>query len=198
MTEAIKDINGFLNALFGGLLYGVGASLLYNVGACTGGMDFASFYLNLRRGHNVGRLSLILNMVVVVTGIIVLTGVNPPNSASITLGLLLTSAVYIGLYSTVIDHFFPKQRKVYVQIFLEDVQGLEKLFQEINFRFNYTIFTGIGGYTKRKRYVVTTIMTSYEAYKIIPKIRSRILSNCFISVQKMEAVVGHFTAFTLD
>ncbi|ALV23212.1 hypothetical protein ASO20_00785 [Mycoplasma sp. (ex Biomphalaria glabrata)] len=182
-------------AIISGIIFGIGQVIVYNVGASSAGFDIISYYLSLNRGKPIGRMNITCNSFVIVGGLIV-TAIQNPNFLNIVDKLILTILYQLVTYG-VVDRYFPKQKKIYVQIFTNKIDVVERVIQESNTRFTYTKLEAIGGHSREKQSILIMVMTLYESSILVPNIQEH-LPDCFITISKMENVYGHFTPYTLD
>lgn len=182
-------------AVISGIIFGIGQVMVYNVGASSAGFDIISYYLSLKRGKPIGKMNITCNSFVIVAGLIV-TAFQNPNFLNLVDKLILTVLYQLVTYG-IVDRYFPKQKKIYVQIFTNKIETVEKVIHESNTRFTYTKLEAIGGHSREKQTILIMVMTLYESSILVPRIQQQ-LPDCFITISKMENVHGHFTPYTLD
>lgn len=168
-----------LNAVFGGLIAGVGVGLSLKIGASTGGMDIVVMILSRLNDQPVGRYFMALNAVIIIfAGILY-----EPENALYTL---------IALYVTtrVIDAIHTRHVKLTAMIVTEKADLLQKAIHEKLVR-GITIFPAKGAYTKVEKNMLYLVLTRYELYDL-EKIIKEVDPEAFTNVVQTTGVYGSF------
>lgn len=179
MPEIALSNDIILNAVFGGLIAGVGVGISLKVGASTGGMDIVAMVLSRLNDKPVGTYFMTLNSVIIaLAGILYL-----PENALYTL---------ITLYVTtrVIDAIHTRHVKLTVMII---TQKAEILQQAIHSKFvrGITILPAKGAYTKTEKNMLYLVITRYELYDL-EKIIAENDPEAFTNVVQTNDVYGSF------
>lgn len=179
MPEIVLSNDIILNAVFGGLIAGVGVGISLKVGASTGGMDIVAMVLSRLNDKPVGTYFMTLNSVIIaLAGILYL-----PENALYTL---------ITLYVTtrVIDAIHTRHVKLTVMII---TQKAEILQQAIHSKFvrGITILPAKGAYTKTEKNMLYLVITRYELYDL-EKIIAENDPEAFTNVVQTNDVYGSF------
>lgn len=168
-----------LNAVFGGVIAGIGVGISLKIGASTGGMDIIAMVLSRLNDKPVGRYFLSLNAV-----IIVLAGVlyEPENSLYTLVALYVTTRI--------IDAIHTRHVKLTAMII---TQKPEEMQQAIHSKFirGITIIPAQGAYTKTEKKMLYLVLTRYELYDL-EKIISEVDQQAFTNVVETTAVYGQF------
>ena len=168
-----------LNAVFGGVLVGLGSGMILKIGASSGGMDVVSQVMAFKFDGSVGKYSFIINIfVILIAGFL----------QSWEIAMYTIIAMYIA--SVVVDnvHTIHKNLTVYIVTQKED-----EVTQAIWSRLHrgITVLEGAGAYTKKRRSVLMLVLSSYELYEVIEIIKS-VDETAFTNVVRSEVVVGNF------
>lgn len=168
-----------LNAVFGGVLIGVGVGMILKIGASTGGTDIVSQYISMKFNGSFGKYSFGINAVIVLL-------------AGITQGWETALYTIISIYitSVVVDriHTIHQNLTLYIVTIKEDemIDAIQKqLYRGI------TVLEGRGAYTKNNKSVLMIVLSSYELYEALAVIKM-VDDHAFTNVVRSEMVQGHF------
>ena len=168
-----------LNAVFGGVLIGVGVGMILKIGASTGGTDIVSQYISMKFNGSFGKYSFGINAVIILL-------------AGITQGWETALYTIISIYNTsvVVDriHTIHQNLTLYIVTSKEDemIDAIQKqLYRGI------TVLEGRGAYTKNNKSVLMIVLSSYELYEALAVIKM-VDDHAFTNVVRSEMVQGHF------
>ena len=168
-----------LNAVFGGVISGVGVGITLKWGASTGGSDIIAMYFSRLKDKPIGGYLMLINgLIIIVAGIL-----NEPENALYTL---------IGLYVTtrVIDGIHTRHEKVTAMIVTKKAEELQTAIHEKMVR-GITILPVTGAYTKESKHMLYLVITRYELYDL-EKIIQTVDENAFTNVIQTAGVYGFF------
>ncbi|GAB2533177.1 YitT family protein [Gracilibacillus alcaliphilus] len=168
-----------LNAVFGGVIAGLGVGITLKWGASTGGSDIIAMILSRMKDKPVGGYLMIINgVIIVIAGIL-----NEPENALYTL---------IGLYVTtrVIDGIHTRHEKVTVMIVTKKADELQQAVHNTMVR-GITILPVQGAYTKEDKHMLYLVITRYELYDLERIIRE-VDEHAFANVMETANVYGFF------
>lgn len=167
-------------AIFGGLVCGIGAGISLRFGASTGGMDILSQYLAFNKNVSFTKVSLALDIVIIIFGGLV--------AGDVTIAVY--TIIRLIIYILVLDRIHTVYNFMKIRIV---TTKKEELRVALISKFNHgiTIYDAIGGYTNEQRWVIETIVSSFETgdYKAAIK---EIDPNAFISFTAVKSIDGHF------
>ncbi|CAM3174447.1 YitT family protein [Filibacter tadaridae] len=168
-----------LNAVFGGVISGVGVGISLKLGASTGGMDIVAMVLSRLQDKPIGMYFLVLNGV-----IIVLAGIlyEPENALYTMLALYVTTAV--------IDMIHTRHEKVTAMIVTLKADELQKAIHDKMVR-GITIIPAKGAYTKEDKNMMYLVITRYELYDL-ETIINEVDPNAFTNIVQTVGVFGFF------
>jgi uncharacterized membrane-anchored protein YitT (DUF2179 family) len=177
ITQISQDI--ILNAVFGGVIGGVGIGLTLKVGASTGGMDIIAMVLSKINDKPIGTYFLMLNAV-----IITLAGLlyEPENALYTLLTLYVTTRV--------IDTLHTRHEKVTAMIITHKADELQAAIHKKMVR-GITILPAQGAYTKTDKHMMYLVITRYELYDL-EKIIKEVDPNAFTNIVQTAGVFGFF------
>lgn len=168
-----------LNAVFGGMIAGVGVGITLKWGASTGGSDIIAMILSRMKDKPIGGYLMLINgLIILVAGIL-----NEPENALYTL---------LGLYVTtrVIDGIHTRHEKVTAMIVTKKADELQQAIHETMVR-GITILPVIGAYTKEDKNMLYLVITRYELYDL-EQIIQEVDENAFTNVIQTAGVYGFF------
>lgn len=176
--------NRLLLAILGGLVNGVGMGIALRCGSSTGGMDIVSQYLSFKKKTPFTKISFTINFVIIfVSGIF-----NGIETAAYTIVNLIICVLVLDKIHTI--YKFMK-----ISIITEE-KG--RMREELVKKFNHgvTIYPVIGGYSNSPKFVLESIVSSYEIndYRDIAKMVDQ---HCFISYTNIKGVDGNFNQNTI-
>lgn len=168
-----------LNAVFGGVIAGVGIGISLKLGASTGGMDIIAMVLSRMQDKPIGVYFLILNGV-----IIVLAGVlyEPENALYTMIALYVTTSV--------IDMLHTRHEKVTAMIITHEAEALQKAIHQKMVR-GITILPAKGAYTNDDKSMLYVVITRYELYDLEHIIKETD-PNAFTNVVQTVGIFGFF------
>lgn len=177
IMELSNDI--ILNAVFGGVIGGVGVGLSLKHGASTGGLDIVAMVLSRMKDRPVGNYFLILNGI-----IIALAGIlyEPENALYTMVALYVTTRV--------IDAIHTRHMKVTAMIITHKAEELQKAIHEKLVR-GITIIPAKGAYTKTDKNMLYLVITRYELYDL-EQVIQEVDPNAFTNIVETAGIYGFF------
>lgn len=175
-----QKVDIFISALYGGLLLGLGISLVFKAGASTGGSDLLAQILQKKDGNfNLSKIMLIIDTIIITGLIIVFNDIN--------LGLYSVIAIYVS--SRMIDLVFEgvNYTKVVNIITKNDTTITNQIIDVL--KRGATVTKCIGAYTKNEYINITCVVTRGEISKI-KRIAYDIDPNAFIYISNTNEVWG--------
>ena len=147
--------NVLLSAVFGGIIYGFGAGLVFKAGFTTGGTDIINQILSKYLHMSMGNAMLISDGLIVVLGGFFF-GATKLMYALIVIYIigLMTDKVLLGISNS----------KAFYIITNEDEKIRDYLLNELHH--GVTIFSVKGGYTHKKDEVILCVVPTREYYRV--------------------------------
>lgn len=152
---SIADAELLLSAIFGGVLYGLGAGLVFKAGFTTGGTDIVNQIISKYFHTSMGSAMLMSDGLIVLSGVFVF-GVNKLMYALITIYIigLLTDKVLLGISDS----------KAFYIITEQDDEVRDYILNYLNH--GVTIFDARGGFTKERQKVLFCVVPTKEYFKL--------------------------------
>ncbi|MDW0112072.1 YitT family protein [Sporosarcina saromensis] len=168
-----------LNAVFGGVIAGVGVGLSLKLGASTGGMDIVAMVLSRLQDKPIGVYFLLLNGI-----IIVLAGVlyEPENALYTMVALYVTTSV--------IDMLHTRHEKVTAMIITHKADELQQAIHDKMVR-GITIVPAKGAYSKEDKNMLYLVITRYELYDL-EQIINEVDPQAFTNIVQTVGIFGFF------
>lgn len=175
----IKQSSMLTVAILGGLVCGVGSGISLRNGASTGGMDILSQYFSFKKNIPFTTISLSLDLVIIFSAMFV-------GNVEIALYTIVRLIITI----LVLDRIHTIYNFMRVQIITENVEEMRAALIT-NFNHGVTIYEAQGGYSRNKKWVLESVVSSYEAeeYK---NIAYKIDDNPFITFTTVKHIYGNF------
>ncbi len=168
-----------LNAVFGGVIAGVGIGLSLKLGASTGGMDIVAMVLSRLRDKPIGTYFLLLNGVIIVLAGFVY---ELENALYTMLTLYVTTAV--------IDMIHTRHEKLTAMIVTHKADELQHAIHQKMVR-GITILPAKGAYTKEDKNMLYLVITRYELYDL-ESIIKEVDPNAFTNIVQTVGILGFF------
>lgn len=170
--------NLLLSVIFGGILYGFGAGLVFRAGFTTGGTDIINQIISKYAHVSMGNAMLMSDGLIVVSGVFFF-GVTKLLYAIIVVYIIgfMTDKVLLGISNS----------KAFYIITNEDEKIRNYILNELHH--SVTIFNVKGGYSKQKDEVLLCVVPTNEYYKLKEGIRE-IDENSFFVVCDAYEVFG--------
>ena len=177
MGKFSEDI--LLNAVFGGVLIGVGIGMILKIGASTGGTDIVFQYLSMKFNGSFGKYSFAINAIIILI-------------AGLTQGWETALYTIISIYitSVVIDKIHTVHQNLTLYIVTSKEDEMIKTLQQQLYR-GITILEGRGAYSKNDKSVLMMVLSSYELYEALAVIKM-VDEQAFTNVVQSEMVQGYF------
>lgn len=167
-------------AVFGGAISGYSLGLALKNGLSTGGMDVVLLSLRKLTGKSVGRLSLIINGVIMLAAGFIFGWPHAFYSLlSIFVGAKATDLVYV------------KHKKVQVMIITQKPKLVVAKLQEQLSRGITIINHAKGAYQQKEQAILITVITRYEM-EILKEIMKTVDSSAFVSVSQDIEILSDF------
>lgn len=167
-----------LSAIFGGIIYGLGAGLVFKAGFTTGGTDIVNQIISKYLKISLGK-SMYLSDGLIVLSSALFFGINSMMYSIIILYIisLIADKVILGISDS----------KAFIIITNEEEKVKQFILKEINH--GTTIFKAKGGYKKYDQDVLMTVLPTKDYYKLKEGIK-KIDSNAFYIITDTYEVFG--------
>lgn len=168
-----------LNAIFGGVLGGLGIGITLRYGASTGGLDIIALIASFRKGKSVGSYLMTINVVIVILA-----------------GFFFQweRALYtmISLYASmrVVDFIHTSHVKLTAFIITRKVEEVREAIFSRMVR-GVTIMQAEGAYTHEKKGVLMMVLTRYELYELNRTLK-QVDPRAFTNIVETVDVNGNF------
>ncbi|MFS0671978.1 YitT family protein [Ornithinibacillus sp. 179-J 7C1 HS] len=177
IVQLSEDI--ILNAVFGGLVAGIGVGMTLKIGASTGGMDIVAMVLSRMNDKPIGLYFISLNAI-----IIALAGLlyEPENALYTMVALYVTTRV--------IDTIHTRYNKLTAMIVTKKAKELQKAIHDTMVR-GITILPAVGAYTNQDKHMLYLVITRYELYDL-EKIIQEVDPEAFTNIVQTAGIYGFF------
>jgi uncharacterized membrane-anchored protein YitT (DUF2179 family) len=168
-----------LISIFGGIINGFCISLCLMVDATSGGTDFLSIYFSQKTGRDSFNLILGINVVIVSLGGIIFGW-----------DIALYSIIYQYASTQVLHLLYKNYQQQTLFIVTNNAAAVCAAISDISHH-GATIMKGEGSYEGHERSVVYSVVSSYEAQRVISAIKA-VDGKAFINAIKTETLQGQF------
>lgn len=168
-----------LNVIFGGVILGTGTVIALRGNASCGGTDFIALYVSNRTGRSIWSYVFFANAVMYCFYGMVFGWKQAGYSI-----------IFQFITTRMISAFHHRYELVTLQATTE--KGAEVVDAYIaHFRHGISCVEAMGGYSKRKMYLLNTVMSSYEVNDAVHILRQAD-EHIIINILRTEQFVGHF------
>ena len=174
-----------LNVVFGGFVYGMCIVVALRGNASTGGTDFIALFVSNKTGRSIWEYVFVGNvMILCIFGYI---------SGWQYAGY---SIIFQFVSTKTISAFHHRYERVTLQV---TTTKAEEVIQEYvsKYRHGISCVEAMGGYSKKKMYLLHTVVSSYEAAEIVRLMHSKD-PNIIVNILKTENFFGGFYQAPLD
>ncbi|MGT2930111.1 YitT family protein [Streptococcus dentasini] len=180
MPQVTLTKDPLINAIFGGLIMGIGIGYGLRSRISSGGTDIVSLYIRKKTGRDVGSISLIVNGFIMVF-------------AGILFGwqYALYSMVTIFVSSRMTDALFTKQKKMQATIVTNQPERVIKKIHKQLHRGVTLINDAEGTYNHEKKAVLITIITR-EEFSDFKEVMHKSDPEAFVSIAEDVHILGRF------
>lgn len=174
-----------LNVVFGGFLYGISVVLALKSSASTGGTDFIALYVSNKIGRSIWEQVFVFNAIILCI-------------FGYMFGWIYAgySIVFQFISTKTISTFHHRYERVTLQITTDDPENVIDGYVD-NFRHGISCVQGYGGFSKKKLYLLHTVVSSYEITDAVHIIQE-VDSHAIINVLRTEQFFGGFYQRPID
>ena len=168
-----------LISVFGGIINGLGMSLVLNSNASGGGTDFIAMSLSARYKVSTFNYMLLFSAVIILI-----------SGAIFGMDKALYSIIFQFCNTQVINTFYKKYKKKTLMIVTDNPAAVSADLLELT-NHSSTILKGFGSYTAHKKYLIYTVLSDGDVRKMEKRIREQ-YPDTFVNVINSSDVVGNF------
>lgn len=175
----LQETELLLSALFGGVIYGIGAGLVFKAGFTTGGTDIINQIISKYGKTSMGNAMLMSDGLIVLSGVTVF-GLNKLMYAIIVVYIIgmLTDKVLLGISDS----------KAFYIITEKEIEIKDYVLNELHH--GVTIFDAKGGYTKGLQKVLLCVVPTKEYFRLKEGIHEIDKSAFFVVMDAYEVFGG--------
>ena len=177
LTRPLTD-DVFLELCFAVILSAVGAAIVFNIGASTGGTDIVAMILNKYTSMPVGRALMISDLGIVLVGAYLY---GPATGLYCILGMILKSTVADSAIESI------NMRKVCTVVTSNPEPVRDFIVNDLHR--SATVEHAEGAYTHDEKWVLTTVLTRGQAQKLRLHVRG-LDDHAFITIVNSSEIVG--------
>ena len=191
LTPALSSV--FVRVLLAGICTGLSSAIAFAGGISCGGIDIISYYLGARKSTQLGRYTIIINGVIVIT--YALLKIADGNSPIYSLYSIIFSILYIMVCGFIIDAINHRNKKMEILIITSKEHMPEIIIA--NFPHSATIVNGKGAYSGAERMMLWMAVSSNEVKRVVA-VAKKVDEHVFITVTPLKQVYGNFFIRPLD
>ena len=168
-----------LISVFGGILNGLGMSLILNHNASGGGTDFIAMSLSVKYKVSTFNYMLLFSAVIILV-----------SGAIFGMDKALYSIIFQFCNTQIINTFYKKYKKKTLLIVTDHPADVSADLLELT-NHSSTILKGFGSYTVHKKYMIYTVLSDNDVRKMKKRIREQ-YPDTFVNVINSSDVMGNF------
>ena len=168
-----------LISVFGGIINGLGMSLVLNSRACGGGTDFIAMSLSAKYKVSTFNYMLLFSAVIILI-----------SGTIFGMDKALYSIIFQFCNTQVINTFYKKYKKKTLLIVTDNPAAVSADLLELT-NHSSTILKGFGSYSANKKYMIYTVLSDSDVRKMKKRIREQ-YPDTFVNVINSSDVVGNF------
>ena len=168
-----------LISVFGGIINGLGMSLVLNSRACGGGTDFIAMSLSAKYKVSTFNYMLLFSAVIILI-----------SGTIFGMDKALYSIIFQFCNTQVINTFYKKYKKKTLLIVTDNPAAVSADLLELT-NHSSTILKGFGSYSANKKYLLYTVLSDSDVKKMKKRIREQ-YPDTFVNVINSSDVVGNF------
>jgi uncharacterized membrane-anchored protein YitT (DUF2179 family) len=175
----------FLSAVVGGLLIGLGTGIALKAGTSTGGIDIIAQYLSLKKGISFGIISLVINLIICISGGLIIGSLAVISYTIIRLivATIITDRIHTG-YNYQGVNIVTKNKEDVVNVIIHKINR------------GVTLMKVVGAYTGEEKTMIYVVISSYEMHALVAVIR-KVDPGAFITTSPIKNVYGMFKRRTI-
>ncbi len=171
--------DGILNVIYGGVLYGFAIVLALRGNASTGGTDFIALYVSNKTGNSIWTAVFVGNVIL----LCIFGAIFGWDYAGY-------SILFQFVSTKVVSTFHHRYERVTLQI--TTVKGPELAGKYVeDFRHGISCVDAVGGYSRKKMYLLHTVVSSYEVEDIIALLHE-VDDHVIVNMFKTQQFYGKF------
>lgn len=167
-------------SIFGGLITGAGCGICLKYGASTGGMDILSQFVSLKKQISFAKFTLIIDVIIIGSAILVSGGLE---TGIYTIIRMIVHIITLDKIHTIYNH-------MKVSIVTDKLEEMRTKLLEVSHH-GITIYEAIGGFSNTKKFVLESVVSSYEEFEI-NKAARQADPKCFITYTAIKKIDGKF------
>ncbi len=164
-------------AILGGLLTGAGCGICLKYGCSTGGMDILSQFVSLKKNISFAKFTFMIDLIIIISSIFV----GSPVTAVYTIIRMILSVLVLDKIHTIY-----KNMKISIVTDKRD-EMRQALLKQSNH--GITIYDAQGGYSLQPKYVLESVISSFESFEI-SRIAREVDPKCFITYTSIKKIEG--------
>lgn len=155
----------FIFAALGGLIYGAGIGILFKTGGSSGGMDFISTYISMKRKYSIATIIKNTNIIIVVI-VLILDGTFLQKTSFVDNFLVrpyfISTLVYIYVAAFIMNRVYPKYMLMSVFIISNELEQIRNDIYRNNYLRGGNVWSVKGLYSGNEYKMMMTTMSLLE------------------------------------
>lgn len=191
-------------AILGGIMEGLASIVAWKQRGSIGGTSVISNYIAYKNKKPVGTVFLMVAICFSSCSTIVIGSLEYTRNIightwdfSEFLVRIMGTAIYLLVFSMLVNKFYPKYKKVKIDIYTTKPELVAERFKQIGYVHSFNVFNGFGGYNHQDFGKIETIALYLEKESILEEVRS-VDKKAWISISNIHGLIGSFDTSYVD
>ncbi|TPE58063.1 DUF2179 domain-containing protein [[Mycoplasma] falconis] len=110
---------------------------------------------------------------------------------------IMGTIVYLLVFSALVNKFYPKYKKVRIDIYTKKPEHVASRFKKIGYLHSFNIFNGVGGFNHKEFGKIETVALFLEKDQILDEVKS-VDPNAWITISNIHQIIGQFDTSFVD
>ncbi|TPR54370.1 DUF2179 domain-containing protein [Metamycoplasma neophronis] len=110
---------------------------------------------------------------------------------------IMGTIVYLLVFSALVNKFYPKYKKVKIDIYTKRPELVAERFKKIGYIHSFNIFNGVGGFSHAEFGKIETVALYLERDQILDEVK-RVDKDAWITISNIHGLIGEFDTSYVD
>lgn len=110
---------------------------------------------------------------------------------------IMGTIVYLLVFSMLVNKFYPKYKKVKIDIYTKRPELVAERFKKIGYIHSFNIFNGVGGFSHNEFGKIETVALYLERDQILDEVK-RVDKDAWITISNIHGLIGEFDTSYVD
>ncbi|ENY68506.1 Hypothetical protein, putative transmembrane protein [Metamycoplasma auris 15026] len=191
-------------AFLGGIAEGFASIVAWRQRGSIGGASVISNYIAYKNKKPVGNAFLLVSICFSAFSTIVVGSLEYTKNitghvwdSSLFLMRILGTIAYLFIFTFLVNKFYPKYKKVKIEIYSKYPELIAEQFKKINYVHPFNIFNGVGGFSHNEFGKIETVALFFERDIILEQVK-KVDKSAWITISNIHNISGEFDTSFVD